>query len=155
MPTRPIPEGYEHPIPFLAVDDAARAIEFYKRAFGARERMRMPTPDGGIAHAEIELAGSVVMLADPLPQYNWKPPRELGGTSVGIGLYVADVDASVRRAVEAGATLRMPVEDKFYGDRYGTVRDPFGHEWQLATHMEDLTPEEIARRGKEVTGEGG
>jgi PhnB protein len=123
MPPRPIPDGYDHPIPFLAVDDAVQAIEFYARAFGARERMRMQTPDGRIAHAEIELAGYVVMLADPLPQYSWKPPQELGGTSVGIGLYVTDVDAAVRRALEAGATLTAPVEDKFYGDRYGTVRD--------------------------------
>jgi PhnB protein len=108
----------------------------------------MQTPDGRIAHAEIELAGYVVMLADPLPQYSWKPPQELGGTSVGIGLYVTDVDAAVRRALEAGATLTAPVEDKFYGDRYGTVRDPFGHEWQLATHKEDLTPEQIAERSR-------
>jgi PhnB protein len=150
MPARAIPEGYEGPIPFLAVEDAARAIEFYKRAFGARERMRMNTPGGDVAHAELEIGGGVVMLADRLPIYPWKPPHELGGTSVGLGLYVRDVDAVVEQAVDAGAIVTLPVEDKFYGDRYGRVADPFGHEWQIATHTEDLTPDEIAERGRKA-----
>jgi len=147
MPARPIPKGYEGPIPFLAVDDAARAIDFYARAFGARERLRMNTPGGEVAHAEIEIGGRIVMLADRLPIYSWRPPTELGGTSVGLGRYVEDV---VQQAVGAGARVTLPVEDKFYGDRYGRVADPFGHEWQIATHTEDLTPEEIAARGREA-----
>jgi PhnB protein len=137
-------------IPFLAVEDAARAIEFYKRAFGARERMRMNTPDDEIAHAELEIGGRIVMVADRLPIYPWKPPHELGGMSVGLGLYVEDVDAMVKQAVDAGARVTLPVEDKFYGDRYGRVADPFGHEWQLATHTEHLSPDEIAERGRKA-----
>jgi PhnB protein len=155
MSARPIPEGYEGPIPFLAVEDAAAAIEFYKRAFGARERLRMNTSAGEVAHAELEIGGRVVMLADRLSIYPWRPPTELGGTSVGLGLYVEDVDAVVERAVDAGARV-LPVEDKFYGDRYGRVADPFWHEWQIATHTEDLSPEEIAERGrKAIAGLGG
>ena len=110
----------------------------------------MNTPGGDVAHAELEIGGGVVMLADRLPIYPWKPPHELGGTSVGLGLHVRDVDAVVEQAVDAGATLTLPVEDKFYGDRYGRVADPFGHEWQIATHTEDLTPDEIAERGRKA-----
>jgi len=150
MPAKPIPEGYHSLTPFLAVDDAARAIEFYKQAFGAQERGRMPGPEGKIAHAELQIGDSAVMLSDPFPQSTCRPPKELGGTSVGVFLYVEDVDAVVQKAVDAGGTLTMPVEDQFWGDRYGKVADPFGHEWQIATHKEDLTPEEIAERGKEV-----
>jgi PhnB protein len=150
MAVNAIPEGYEGLIPSLAVEDAARAIDFYERAFGARERSRMPGPDGKIAHAEIEIGGSLLMLADPFPQATATPPTELGGTSMGLFLFVEDVDAAVERAVDAGATVTMPVEDQFWGDRYGKVADPFGHEWQLATHKEDLTPEEIERRGAEA-----
>ena len=150
MAVQPIPEGYEAPIPSLAVDDAARAIDFYTRAFGARERARIEGPGGMIAHAEIEIGSSVVMLADPFPQSTRKPPKELGGTSVGVFIYVEDVDAVVERAVDAGATVTMPVDDMFWGDRYGKVTDPFGHEWEIATHKEDLTPEEMQRRGAEA-----
>lgn len=150
MAVQPIPEGYEALIPSLAVDDAAGAIDFYKRAFDARERMRMEGPGGSVAHAELEIAGSVVMLADPFPQSTSKAPKELGGTSVGVFMYVEDVDAVVERAVEAGATVTMPVDDMFWGDRYGKVVDPFGHEWEIATHKEDLTPEEMQRRGEEA-----
>jgi PhnB protein len=110
----------------------------------------MPMPDGSIGHAELEIAGAVVMLADPSPQFRVKPPKELGGTTVGIFLYVDDVDAFVKRAVDAGATVTMEVEDQFWGDRYGTISDPFGHEWQIATHVEDLSPEEMERRGQEA-----
>jgi PhnB protein len=150
MPARPIPEGYERPIPFLAVDEAAQAIKFYKHAFGARERMRMNTPGGEVAHAELEIRGSIMMLADPLPTFPWKPPKQLGGTSVGVVMYVEDVDAVVQQAVDAGATLTLPAQATFYGDRYARVTDPFGHEWQIATHKEDLTPEEIAERGRQA-----
>ncbi len=150
MPVQPIPQGYEHPIPSLSVDGAAQAIDFYQRAFGARERERMELPDGKIAHAEIEINGSVVMLADAFPQSTSRPPSELGGTSVGVFMYVEDVDAVVQQAVDAGATVTMPVDDMFWGDRYGKIADPFGHEWEIATHTEDLAPEEIEERGREA-----
>jgi PhnB protein len=144
----PIPEGYQALAPSLAVDNAAAAIEFYKRAFGAKERMRMPGPGDTIGHAELEIGGSVLMLSDPFPQATVKPPKELGGTTVGIFMYVDDVDEVVQQAVDAGAKITMPVDDQFWGDRFGTVTDPFGHEWLLATHVEDLSPEEIAERGE-------
>lgn len=150
MPVKPIPEGYQSLSPSLAVENAVEAIEFYKRAFGATERMRMPAPDGRIAHAELGIGDSVVMLADQFPQSPATPPSELGGTSMSLLLYVEDVDAVVERAVNAGATLTMPVEDMFWGDRFGGIADPFGHVWQIATHIEDLTPEQIADRGKEA-----
>ena len=150
MPTKPIPDGYHSVTPSLAVHDAAEAIEFYKRAFGATERVRMHGPDGKIAHAEIEIGDSVVTLADPFPQAFIRPPKELGGTSMSLLLYVEDVDAVTAQAVDAGATVTMPVDDMFWGDRYGKVADPFGHEWQIATHKEDLTPEEMAERAKEA-----
>ncbi|MFN2469032.1 MAG: VOC family protein [Gaiellaceae bacterium] len=146
--TQPIPEGYHSITPSLAVDDAAEAIDFYKQAFGARERMRMPGPDGKIAHAELQIGDSVLMLSDPMPQSSIRTPKQLGGSPVGIFLYVEDVDAVVERAIEAGATLTMEVDDMFWGDRFGTVSDPFGHAWQIATHKEDLSPEEIMERGK-------
>jgi uncharacterized glyoxalase superfamily protein PhnB len=147
---KPIPENYHALTPSLVVDNAAQAIEFYKRAFGAKERGRMPMPGPGdkIAHAELEIGDSVLMVADPMPQSSVTPPKELGGTTVGIFLYVEDVDEVVQQAVDAGATVTMPVEDQFWGDRFGVVADPFGHSWQIATHVEDLTPEEIMERGK-------
>jgi PhnB protein len=143
-----IPKGYHALTPSLAVDNAAEAIEFYKRAFGAKERMRMSAPGGTIGHAELEIGDSVLMLSDPFPQATVKPPKEIGGTAVGIFMYVEDVDEVVQQAVDAGATITMPVADQFWGDRFGTVTDPFGHEWLLATHVEDLSDEEIAERGK-------
>jgi PhnB protein len=148
MAVKPIPEGYHTVTPYLAVDDAARAIEFYKDAFGANERVRMEAPGGKIGHAELEIGDSLVMLSDPFPQSDSKPPKELGGASGGVFLYVEDVDAAVKQAVNAGATITMEVADQFWGDRFGTVKDPFGHSWSIATHVEDLTPEEIAERGK-------
>ena len=148
MPTKPIPEGYSTLSAYLAVDDAAKAIEFYKRAFGAKERTRMDAPGGKIGHAELEIGDSVVMLSDPFPQARSKSPKELGGTTVGIMMYVEDVDEAVRQAVDAGATVTMEPDDMFWGDRFGSVEDPFGHSWSLATHVEDLSPEEIAERGK-------
>jgi len=150
MPVQPIPEDRKGLIPSLAVDDAAQAIEFYKRAFGAREQGRMNLPNGKIAHAELEIGGAIVMLADSFPQSSSRAPKELGGTTVGVFMYVEDVDATVERAVAAGATVTMAVEDMFWGDRYGKVADPFGHEWEIATHKEDPTPEQIEERGREA-----
>jgi PhnB protein len=146
--TKPIPENYHALTPSLAVENAAQAIEFYKRAFGAKERGRMPGPGDTVAHAELEIGDSVLMLSDPMPQSTVTPPTKLGGTSVGIFLYVEDVDSVVQDALDAGATVKMPVADQFWGDRFGVVADPFGHTWQIATHVEDLTPEEIMERGK-------
>jgi PhnB protein len=145
---KPIPEGYHTITPYLAVDDAAGAIDFYKQAFGAKERVRMEAPDRKIGHAELEIGDSLVMLSDPFPQASTRPPKELDGTSASVFMYVDDVDTVVNKAVEAGATVTMEVEDQFWGDRFGTVTDPFGHVWSFATHVEDLTPDEIAERGK-------
>jgi PhnB protein len=148
MATQPIPEGYNTISPYLAVDDAAEAIEYYKKAFGAEETERMEAPDGKIGHAELKIGDSHVMLSDPFPQASTTPPKELGGTSASIFMYVEDVDAVVQKAVAAGATVTMEVEDQFWGDRFGSITDPFGHNWSIATHIEDLTPEEIEERGK-------
>jgi PhnB protein len=150
MATKPIPEGYNTITPYLAVDDAAQAIEYYKQAFGANERVRMDAPGGKIGHAELEIGDSLVMLADPFPQASTKPPKELGGTTGSVFMYVEDVDAVVKQAVDTGATITMEVSDQFWGDRFGTITDPFGHVWSIATHVEDLTPEEIAERAKEA-----
>ncbi len=148
MATQPIPEGYSTISPYLAVDDAAEAIAYYKKAFGAEETVRMDAPDGKIGHAELKIGDSHVMLSDPFPQASTTPPKELGGTSASIFMYVEDVDAVVQKAVDAGATVTMEVEDQFWGDRFGSITDPFGHNWSIATHIEDLTPEEIEERGK-------
>jgi PhnB protein len=148
MATQPIPEGYSTISPYLAVDDAAEAIAYYKKAFGAEETVRMDAPDGKIGHAELKIGDSHVMLSDPFPQASTTPPKELGGTSASIFMYVEDVDAVVQKAVDAGATVTMEVEDQFWGDRFGSITDPFGHNWSIATHVEDLTPEEIEERGK-------
>ena len=150
MGVKPIPEGYNSVNAYIAVEDAEKAIEFYTRAFGAKERGRMPGPEGKIAHAELQIGDSVVMLSDPLPQQSVKSPKELGGTSASLMLYVEDVDEFVQQAVDAGATITMPVEDQFWGDRFGKVTDPFGHDWSIATHVEDVSPEEMARRGQEA-----
>jgi PhnB protein len=148
MATKPIPEGYRTVSPYLAVDDAARAIEYYVKAFGAQEVARMHAPDGKIGHAELQIGDSHVMLADPFPQSSTRSPKELGGTSASVFLYVEDVDAVVKQAVEAGATLTMEVADQFWGDRFGSITDPFGHVWAIATHVEDVSPEEVAVRAK-------
>ena len=148
MAVMPIPEGYNSVTPYLAVEDASAAIDYYKQAFGAKERVRMEAPDGSIGHAELEIGDSLVMLADPMPQSTTRPPNELGGTSAGVFLYVEDVDAVVGRAVDAGAKVTMEVADQFWGDRFGTIRDPFGHIWSIATHVEDVAPEEMAERAK-------
>ena len=148
MAVQPVPDGYHTVSPYLAVEDAATAIDYYKKAFGATERVRMEAPDGKIGHAELEIGDSIVMLSDPMPQASTKPPKELGGTSAGVFLYVDDVDAVVKRAVDAGATVTMEVADQFWGDRFGTVTDPFGHVWSVATHVEDVPPAEMAERAK-------
>jgi len=148
MAVMPIPEGYRTVTPYLTIDDAARAIDYYKKAFGASERMRMETPDGKIGHAEIEIGDSLVMISDPAPESTIRPPSELGGTSAGIFLYVEDVDKVVKRAVDAGATVTMEVADQFWGERFGSIRDPFGHEWSVATHIEDVPPQEMTERAK-------
>lgn len=148
--TKPIPDGYHTVTPYLAFEDAAEAIEFYKKAFGAKERMRMEAPNGQIGHAELEIGDSLVMLADAFPQSTTRPPSELGGTTAGVFLYVEDVDAVVKQATNAGATITMEVADQFWGDRFGSVKDPFGHSWSVATHVEDVPPEEMAERAKEA-----
>ena len=145
---KPIPEGFHTVTPYLAIDGAADAIEYYKKAFGATELNRMDGPDGLIAHATIKIGDSFVMISDPFPQSTVKAPNTLGGTSASIMLYVEDVDAVVKKAVDAGAKVTMEVADQFWGDRFGTISDPYGHTWSIATHIEDVPPEEMEERGK-------
>jgi PhnB protein len=149
MAVQPVPEGYHTVTPYLAVEDASAAIDFYKRAFGAKERGRMSGPDDMVMHAELEIGDSLVMLSDPFPQASTKPPKELGGTSVSVFLYVDDIDALYKRAVDAGATSVAEPDDMFWGDRFGAVQDPFGHTWTIATHIEDVAPEELEKRSQE------
>jgi PhnB protein len=150
---KPIPDGYHRVTPYLIVEGAANAIDYYKAVFGAVEIMRMPGPDGKIGHAEIRIGDSIVMLADGNPQMGHKSPRVLGGSPVSLLLYVEDVDRTVDRAVAAGAKLVRPVADQFYGDRTGGLVDPFGHEWYVATHVEDVSPEEMRKRMEEKVAE--
>lgn len=144
--TKPIPEGYATATPYLTIRNAAGAIEFYKRAFDAVEIMRMNSPDGKIGHAEIKIGSSMIMLSDEFPEMEARGPEAIGGTPVLIHLYVDDVDSVVERAVAAGARLLTPVEDQFYGDRAGKLADPFGHIWWVATHKEDVAPDELQKR---------
>ena len=141
----PIPKNYQILTPYLAIQGAAQALDFYKKAFGAKERMRMPGPDGRIGHAEMTIGKSVFMLADEFPGMNVSPAT-LKGTTVSFLLYVKDVDDAFQNAVDAGATSVQPPQDKFYGDRMGVVSDPFGHVWCLGTHIEDVPPKEMAKR---------
>lgn len=141
-----IPKGYHSATPYLICKGAARAIDFYKQAFGAAELMRFPGPGGSIGHAEIKIGDSPIMLADEMPQMGYRSPASLGGSPVSIMLYVQDVDRVVNQAVKAGAKLERPVTDQFYGDRNGTIQDPFGHVWTIGTHKEDVSPEEMQRR---------
>jgi PhnB protein len=150
MAPKPIPEGYTSVTPYLTVDDGKAAIEFYKRAFGATERGTMAGPDGKVAHAELQIGDSVVMLSDRFPQSSCRTPKELDGTTVAIFLFVEDVDAVVHSAADAGATIDMEPENQFWGDRLGQVTDPFGHVWQIATRVEELSSEEIEARGREI-----
>jgi len=146
-----LPDGYRTVTPYLVIRDAAKAIEFYKKAFGATESSRMPMPDGKIAHAEIKIGDSMIMISDENLAWGTKSPQTLNGSPVGIFLYVPDVDATCKQALASGATEVMPVSDQFWGDRYGKVLDPFGHQWNIATHVEDLTPEEIGERAAKAT----
>lgn len=152
MSVHHIPEGYHSVTPYLVVDGAADAIDFYTKAFGAVEVMRMPGPGGKIGHAEIKIGDSHVMLADEHPEQGHRGPKSVGGTPVGIMIYVKDVDAVFKAALAAGAKETRPVENQFYGDRSGSITDPFGHNWMISTHIEDVAPEEMERRMKEMRG---
>jgi PhnB protein len=143
---KPIPDGYPRVTPYLVIDGANDAIDFYTAVLGAKERMRMPTPEGKVGHAELELGDSLIMLADEFPEMDARSPKTVGGTPVSMLVYVEDADAVFDRAIEAGAKELQPVEDKFYGDRSGQFEDPFGHQWSVATHVEDVAPEEMAKR---------
>jgi PhnB protein len=148
MAVKPIPEGYHTLTPYIEIENAGEAIEFYKRAFGAKEQVRMDAPGGKIGHAELEIGDSLLMLADPFPQSSIKTPKDLGGTTVNLFMYVDDADAVVQQAVDSGATVTRPVENMFWGDRFGIVTDPYGHTWSIATHVEDVSPEEMEERSK-------
>jgi PhnB protein len=143
---KPIPDGYPRVMPYLHINGAAAAIDFYGEIFGAKERMRMAGPDGKVGHCELELGDSVIMLADEFPEMGAPSPKTIGGTPVTVMVYVDDVDTVFDRAVKAGATSLHPVEDKFYGDRGGEFEDRWGHRWSIATHIEDVAPDEMARR---------
>jgi PhnB protein len=149
---KPIPDGYHTLTPYLIVHDAARAIEFYKQAFDATEMFRMDGPDGRIGHAEMRVGDSQIMLADEHLEMNARSPQTIGGSPVSFMLYVEDVDAMVAQAIAAGATLKRPIANQFYGDRTGGVEDPFGHNWYIATHVEDVAPEELQRRAAAAHG---
>lgn len=138
--------GYNSVTPYLFVKGAADAIDYYKGVFGATERMRMPGPDGRVMHAEIQIGDSIVMLADEHPQMGARSPQTIGGTACSLHVYVPDVDSTAKKAVDAGAQLVRPVKDQFYGDRSGSIIDPFGHMWSIATHVEDVSPEEMQKR---------
>lgn len=152
MAVRPVPEGYHTVTPYLFVRDAARAIDFYCKGFGAVELMRMEGPGGKLGHAEIQIGDARVMLADEVPEMGILGPQSLGGTSFSLLLYVENVDERFRQALAAGATEVRPLKDQFYGDRSGTLSDPFGHLWTIATHVEDVSPEEMRRRMEQAAG---
>lgn len=143
---KPIPDGYPRVSAYLSVDGAERAIEFYKKVFGATERYRLPAPEGKIGHAELQLGDSVIMLADEYPEIDFLSPEKIGGTPVTLSVYCESVDDVFQAALDAGATELRPLKDEFYGDRIGQFRDPFGHRWSVATHIEDVSPEEMNRR---------
>lgn len=147
---QPIPVGYPTVSPYLIVDDAPRALEFYKKAFSAKELMRHAGPDGRIGHAEIRIGDSVIMLADEHPEENARSPKTIGGTPVSLHVYVKDVDVVARQALGAGAKVVRPVQNQFYGDRMGTFEDPFGHQWHVTTHIEDVSPAELRRRAAQA-----
>ncbi len=150
--TKPIPEGYHNVTPHLIIRGAADAIEFYKKAFGATELFRFPAPDGKIGHAEIKIGDSPIMLADEYPEMGYKGPQTFGGSPVSLMIYVEDVDSVFNRALMAGATVMEAVQDKFYGDRIGSLTDPFGHVWHVSTHKEDVSFEELQRRAQAAHG---
>ena len=145
MSVQAIPKGYHTITPFMTVRDAARAIEFYKQAFGAKEKGVMKGPDGKVMHAELVIGDSIIMLADEFPEFGSLSPQSIGGSGTGLHIYIEDVDSAFDRAVKAGATVEMPVADMFWGDRYGKLRDPFGHKWSIGTHKADLSVEEMKK----------
>jgi PhnB protein len=151
MTVKSIPDGYHSVTPYLVLSGATEAIDFYKQAFGATELFQVPAPGGKIGHAEIKIGDSTIMLADEFPEMGYKSPRTLGGSPVSIMIYVEDVDAVFDRAIAAGGKEQRPVKDQFYGDRSGTLEDPFGHVWHVATHKEDVSAEEMERRAAEHT----
>lgn len=150
MSVKPIPDGYHSVTPYLIIDGASAAIDFYKAAFGATERLRVPGPNNRIGHAELDIGDSVIMLADAHPEMDIHGPQKFGGSPVSITLYVPDVDAVIAKAVAGGATLKRPVADQFYGDRTGGIKDPFGHHWHISTHIEDVSPAELNRRMEQM-----
>jgi PhnB protein len=150
MSVQAIPKGYHTITPFMTVRDAARAIEFYKQAFGAEERGVMKGPGGKVMHAELVIGDSIIMLADEFPEFGSLSPQSIGGSGTGLHIYIEDVDSAFDRAVKAGATVEMPVADMFWGDRYGKLRDPFGHKWSIGTHKADLSMEEM-KKGMDET----
>lgn len=150
MAVNPIPEGYPRVIPYLAIAGANEAIDFYTNVLGFKERMRMPGPDGKVGHAELELGDSMLMLADEFPDMGNKGPKSIGGSPVTVSLYVENVDDVFKRAIAAGATEISPLSDQFYGDRTGAFEDPFGHRWHVASHVEDVSPEEMEKRAAEA-----
>ena len=152
MAVKPIPDEYPRVMPYLSIDGAASAIEFYSAVLGAKERMRMEAPGGKIGHAELDIGDSVVMLADVFAEAGGQSPKAIGGTPVTIMVYVEDVDDCMKRAVDAGATEVRKVEDQFYGDRSGQFEDPFGHRWFISTHVEDVPPEEMDKRAAAAMG---
>jgi len=151
---KPIPDGYPRVTPYLHVDGASKAIEFYRTVFGAKERMRLAAPGGRIGHAELEIGNSMIMLADEHPEMNIRGPKSVGGTPVTVLVYVEDVDRAFERALKAGAKELRPVQNQFYGDRSGQFEDPFGHQWNVATHVEDVSPDEMAKRAAKLMGGG-
>ncbi len=155
MAVKPIPDGYHTATPYLIVNDGTKAIEFYKQAFGATELMKFNTPDGKVAHAEIRIGNSPIMLAEEMPEMGYKSPRSYGGSPVGLALYVEEVDSVFAQAIQAGGKEVKPVQDQFYGDRSGTLEDPFGHMWTVATHVEDVSVEEMQRRMAAMSSAGG
>jgi PhnB protein len=148
---KPIPDGYPRVMPYLIIDGASAAIDFYTSVLGATERMRMPAPGDKVGHAELELGDSIIMLADESPEMNARGPKTVGGTPVTVFVYVDDVDSVFERAVQAGANPMRPVEDQFYGDRTGQFEDPWGHHWGVATHVEDVPPAEMEKRMAEMS----
>lgn len=150
LKVKPIPDGYHSVTPYLAISGASAAIEFYKKAFGAKELYRMPMPGNRVGHAEIQIGDSRVMLADESPEMDAYGPKALGGSPVALMIYVEDVDALFNQAVKAGGKVLRPVRDQFYGDRSGSLEDPFGHKWHLATHIENVAPDEMMKRMEEA-----
>lgn len=152
MTAKAIPDGYEGATPYICCNDATSALSFYKTAFGAKELMRMPMPDGKIAHAEIQIAGARIMLSDEFPEWNCLSPVSIGGSATTVMIYFEDVDSVVEQAVSAGAKVLQPLTDQFYGDRSCKLQDPYGHVWMFATHKEDVAPDELQRRAEALFG---